>query len=64
MRKQTGEAEGRAAPAAPPPADVVLLTEIRDLLASRNRHGAMEGTLDKPRRPSPGLSVYAATPAG
>ena len=34
MRKRM-EKEKPAAPAAPPPADVLLLTEIRDLLAKR-----------------------------
>ncbi|RUZ70826.1 large conductance mechanosensitive channel protein MscL, partial [Mesorhizobium sp. M7A.F.Ca.CA.001.14.1.1] len=34
MRKRL-EREKPAAPAAPPPADVALLTEIRDLLARR-----------------------------
>ena len=34
MRKRL-EREKEAAPAAPPPADVALLTEIRDLLARR-----------------------------
>ncbi|TCL75557.1 large conductance mechanosensitive channel protein MscL [Rhizobium sp. BK251] len=35
LRKQIEKKEEKAAEAAPPPADVLLLTEIRDLLAGR-----------------------------
>jgi large conductance mechanosensitive channel len=35
LRKQVERKEEKAAEAAPPPADVQLLTEIRDLLAKR-----------------------------
>jgi len=35
LRKQVERNEEKAAEAAPPPADVALLTEIRDLLAKR-----------------------------